>query len=194
MKIGELMQEEGPEEEVPTEDVGAEAGAEQDPESMGGEDMPTPEEQEAYDKAVSIAMSLMHNKQSSSKFVKNLKAGRKNPVPTLAQMTVTLVTQADERMKGEIPEDVIIPMAEEILNIVGEFAHEVGAFRITQPILEKAMSGVIGQLVKIYQAEDEAAEYGKGLQELDQYKRAKQEAGEEVEPELMAREDEEPMR
>lgn len=140
-------------------DMTAGAGA---PEGEG--DQPTPEEQELYNQFVSNAAKLIYSPEIRKSIEENL-SGNGNPIEGFARTLVLVVSRAEQSALEndiKIPGDVMYAGADEIMDLLIEYAGEAGIATLT----------------------DEQAEQAWYLA-LDMYREKKEAAGE-LDPEAMA--------
>ncbi|MDX8400950.1 MAG: hypothetical protein R8K20_11995 [Gallionellaceae bacterium] len=73
-------------------------------------------------KVVLAAMDMLYSDKMRASSVKMLKGGK--PVVTIPTLAAKLVAIVDEKSGGNMPEDIVIPAAMEILDEVREFAEK----------------------------------------------------------------------
>lgn len=128
--------------------------------NQGGTEEVTPELQEAYDRTVMGGMAVLFDDPMHDSVIKMLNSGADNPAKTLADVTAMIILQLDEKSGGEIPEDVILPAAEEILSQAAELAGNAKIFEVNDQVISVASEELVTQLAAHYDPD--------GLQELTQ--------------------------
>lgn len=142
------------------------------------EEAPAPEEQagtapeaeasdENIEKVALAAESVLYDDATHDSVMQMLKAGATDPADALAKITGHILIQLDEQ--ADIPEDVILPAAIEILGKVAELAEKTGAFQAD----ENAMGEAVGILFSIMEqqgwiSEEDKAEMQQLLAEQEQ--------------------------
>jgi hypothetical protein len=110
-----------------------------------------PQQQEAYDNVVMAGMKILfENKKTSEGIVKRLKADKDKPAKALADTAAMLMLQLDQQAKGEIPEEVILPAAIELLEQTSELADSMGLFPIDDAVLNRAGQLMVTNLAEQY--------------------------------------------
>jgi len=130
----------------------------QDP--LPGEDLAavTGQEQEAYNKVVMSAMTIMfENERTKTGIVEMLRNKAKKPAERLADISFMMIMQLEQKSGGQIPEDVILPASIEILEQLSDLADSVQAFPVDEAVMNHA-----GQLLVVRLGE----EYGVDREEL----------------------------
>jgi len=127
--------------------------------SQGGEEKATPEEQEALEKVVTAAMSILYDKQASGPIMEMLSARSDDPAQAIADASTKLLLGIDEQSGGTMPEVVILPAGAEIVPMVGEFARDSGVI----PSVDENVVGRAGQLMIAAVSQ----EYGVSEEEID---------------------------
>jgi hypothetical protein len=141
-------------------------GEEQRTAADGSEGNVTPEEQEAYDRVVMAAQSIIYDEEQSQNIVKMLKKNPANPGEAVGDTTAMLIQQIDEKSGGQIPEEVILPAAFEVMSDLIEMGEESGALDMGgEQDYVSAWHATVGQVMTAYGATQEdietlMAEYG----------------------------------
>ena len=121
------------------------------------EETPTPEEQDAYDQAMSMVSEIIYNNdQAHDAVIKQLSEGE--PAEAVAHVTSFIITQLEEALKGQLNEVIIIPLADEISNSLLELALEAGIFELTDKIVMGAKGAVMRVLFEDYGIEEDQME------------------------------------
>ena len=106
---------------------------------MTGGEPASPEEQEAYDKFVSMALLHMHDEKVAPKLAERMRSG--DPVETIgrvgAALGMTLIEKAREAGE-EIPGDVILHGGREIIDALVEMAEASGVGPLSEEDAEQA--------------------------------------------------------
>ncbi len=142
--VGMLKQAMGGDEQQPQEPM-----ANQNPDEQAaagaGDEMATPEEQEAYERLVLAGMQVLHSDATNPGVMDMLKSGAQNPAQTLADVTFLVMEQIMEQVQGEVDGAVVIPAAAEVLSMTAQLAESAGIFVADEPVLAKALQSLIAK-------------------------------------------------
>lgn len=120
-----------------------------------GEEAATPEEQEAYDSAIAMAAEMLYvDEQASDKFLDMMTDGDSIEAP--AEVIVHVMDMIEETFQGQLPEAMILPIADEVSDMVIELGVEAGA--IAAPTEDEAVKikvAVLKDLAETYGVEEE---------------------------------------
>jgi excinuclease UvrABC nuclease subunit len=111
--------------------------------------------QDDYEKTVAAALSVLT--ESSDQVVQMLQQ-QEDPATALGETTALLIANIDEQSGGQIPEDVILPAAEEVLGNISELAEQAQVFEITEEVVQKAGDILELELAEIYGVDPEEAQ------------------------------------
>lgn len=129
------------------------------------------EEQASYDKVVTAAQSLIYD-EKNTEGVQQMLANSQDPGEALGSAAAHIVTMLDEQSGGKIPEEVIIPAATEIMDMLVEFGEATGALPpLDEAAQTRAMNQMIGALAEEYEVDAAGVEEvmrGMGQDELQQ--------------------------
>lgn len=114
---------------------------------QGGE-TPTAQEQETFDRIAYAAKIALYDEGTHEDFMAMLKQGE--PAQALAQTAGTLFQQIDQKSGGKIPEDMILPAAEQVLDLVIEMAEKTGTMQIDETMAAKALQQMVLVLAQAY--------------------------------------------
>ena len=119
--------------------------------------------QEDYERVVVAGLQFLSDEGSHRELMNMLAQGAENPPRALADTTHVIMTQIQEQAQGQIPEDVILPATEEILENVAEFAHESGAFQVDDQVMGQASQMVVRKMAETAQGGDMSQEEVQGM-------------------------------
>ena len=123
--------------------------------SADGEPNTTPEEDQAHEAAMEMVAELLYvNDESNTVIMKMLKPD--NPAASAAEVSIFLLSKVEETFKGNYPEALVLPTADEISDMVLEIADESGAFKVTEEIAGNAKSLMVQQLIEDYGVDEQA--------------------------------------
>lgn len=109
------------------------------------------ESQEAYDRVVMAGMKvLFEDEKTKTGIVERLKADSSNPAKSLADTTAMLMIQLDRQSGGNIPEDVILPAAIELLEQTSDLADSLGVFPVDEAVMNHAAQLMVVSLGEEY--------------------------------------------
>lgn len=114
----------------------------------------TEEEQADYDQVLEAASEVIYGDMSEN-ILQMLAAGADDPAQAIADVALQVMISLDEKSDGTIPEEVIIPAAAEIAEIVGELAHQRGAFQVDDMVLGRAGQLLLIGIAEAYGIEEE---------------------------------------
>lgn len=130
----------------PTAMSGAAAGDGETPNVTG-------EEQAEYERGLAACMKLLHGDAKSQKAIIE-RIDPANPVGSIAEVIVMIVTTVDDKV--DLLEDTIMPLAEELVNLVIEAAVESGRVKKVSPKeAEQILATASELLVDHYGADEE---------------------------------------
>lgn len=147
-----------PGQEVPVPEAGPPglaAPAEQAPEE-GLEEM-TPEEEEAYTAGMNMAAELLYNNDEASEGIQTTLA-KSDKLQAIADVVTFVISQVEDAFQGQLPETVIVPLADEISDLTMELGMESGAFELSDDDIIQAKGVVMNSLFEDYGVEEEDLE------------------------------------
>lgn len=112
----------------------------------------TTEEQETYDSAMKMVGELVYNNDESHQAIMDLMTPD-DPGNSIAEATIFVLSKIEEAFQGNYPEELIIPTADEISDLLLELADESGDIEITEQIAGEVKTQVIEQLAEEYGAD-----------------------------------------
>lgn len=117
---------------------------------------PTPEEEAAYASALDMAGELVYvNDTSSAKFVAMLSA--KPAVESVPPIVAHIMDKIEEAFNGELPQEVILPAADEITDMLLEVGVESGAFPApSEQEADDVRTAMVTAIMQLYEVEEEA--------------------------------------
>lgn len=105
---------------------------------------PTPEEQAEFTKIELAGKRVIHEKEETFKqIVEMLKAGKDDPVQTLAQVALVVFGIVDGNSKQGIPESLILRAAEVFLDQIIDLAEKTGIMQVDEQTAADAMNQMI---------------------------------------------------
>ncbi len=97
----------------------------------------SPESQKAYDAALQMASELLHkNEAASDGIIEQVKAAE-GIAEGVAESTDLILSQIEEAFQGKLPEDVVLPVADEVSDLVMELVDAAGV-QISDKVGEQA--------------------------------------------------------
>jgi hypothetical protein len=144
---------EGPVEEVTPQQEGAGEGVVQGQDGPGelAAEEPTPEEQEEFTGYETAAKKIIHNdKKVFNKVAKMIEQGSEDPVKTLARVALMIFAILDKGVKGGVPEDLILRVAEVTLDHIIALAEGLELMQIDDNMANDAMLEMIKQAGEMY--------------------------------------------
>jgi len=131
---------------------------EEAPTSLSQEE-PTPEEQEQFTKYELAVKTIIHdNPKRFDSLVAMLKAGKDDPVRTLARTALSIFGVLDGDVQGGIPEDYIMQVAGVCLDYVIEISEKLNIMQIDETLAEQALLEMVKQAGTMYGFDTEGLE------------------------------------
>lgn len=119
-----------------------------------GEPNLTPEEQETYDSAMQMTGELLYNNDESHNAIMGL-LKEDDPAGSVADATTFVLSKIEETYQGNYPEELVLPTADEISDLVLELADEAGVFKVDEKVATDAKSMVSQQLIEDYGVDEQ---------------------------------------
>ncbi len=120
----------------------------------GPEAQVAPAEQEAYDSAMKMASEIIYvNDASSDKIVEML--GSSKPSEAIRNIVDLVMGKIEEAFNGELPETVVMPVADELTDVIIDLGHESGAFQLDEDQAVQAKGEVVQMLINEYGAPEQ---------------------------------------
>lgn len=120
------------------------AGADQQPPQGGQESQATPEEQDAYDRAVIAGVKVIFDDATRPAIIKMLQSQTDDPPQGIAQATATVIKILEEHSKGQLPGVIIMDLADEIAGNIMALGEKMGLFKA-----DENMKGQAAQQINI---------------------------------------------
>lgn len=117
--------------------------------AVEGGSAPTPEEQQWYDGVQKAAASILFTDDKASKTVLSM-LNPKIPARSCGTVAAQVLIQVDQGMDGEVPESVILPASEEILEHVLDIAEAARILQRTPENEEEAAQAMMARLIDEY--------------------------------------------
>ncbi len=125
----------------------------------GGFEPASSEDQDYYERVVMSGMRLIfENEATKNKIVDRLNADKDHPAKALADTASILMIQIDQKIKGAIPETVVLPAAVELLEQIAGLADSLKMFPIDDAVLNHAAQLMIQSLGEEYGVQPEDIE------------------------------------
>ena len=136
------------------------------------------ESQDIYDRVVIAGMKILfEDEKSKEAVVSRLKAESNSPAKALADTVAMLMIQLDRQAEGQIPEDVIIPAATELLEQTAELAESLDLMPIDDAVLNHAAQLMMVSLGEEYGTEPEEIQQLMGSMSTGEMQQIEQEQG-----------------
>jgi len=136
---------------------------------LPGSEPASPEEQQARDEIVTAGLGLLfENEQTKKGFLDILNQLSDDPANAMATVTTMIMGQLDDMSKGQLPVELVLPAAAEILDNVGQLINQQGIAQVDQKVLNTATQEmVIGVAEEFGLSPEEAQELLAGYNESD---------------------------
>jgi len=119
------------------------------PPPSGGETAMTPQEQQQIKQAMGqISQWLFEDKNTRQSSLKMIRQG--DPAKACGQVAALLTQRYDESVNGEVPEDLVVPIAREALEMTLDFAEDLKLVRVDDAAINKALQSMMGELYSAY--------------------------------------------
>lgn len=131
------------------------------------EDDLTPEEREIYDSAMAMAGEILYKgDQSSNAMMEQVASG--DPMQTIPTTTVFIIDQIEQQFQGEVPEDLILPMTDEISDMIIEMADTAGIIKADEQVATQIKGGCVEEVLDAYGVDEaDMQEAMQGMTEED---------------------------
>lgn len=130
----------------------------------------TPDEQGSYDAAMEMASEILYNNEKmSDRFIKSMQEdGQAGAVESIAGTVKLVLNRIEDEFQGELPEAIILGVAEKIAELAMELGEESGAFVLEPQQIDQAKGAVVRDLVETYGLEEADVEaLRQGMSEED---------------------------
>lgn len=107
-----------------------------------------PEMQEAVDRVVAAGGKIIYSDEGGATITEGLQAGASDPAQAVAKETFTLMLSLDEKSKGTIPEEAIIPAGMKLLTLVAELGETSGAITVDPNTVPQAMQHLVAMAIE----------------------------------------------
>ncbi len=101
----------------------------------------TPEEQDAVDRVVGAGSKIIYSEQGTQSILESLKSG--DPPESIARTAFNLMMSLDQKSKGTIPEDAMMPAAVKLLALIAELGSKGGAIQTDANTVPQAMQHLV---------------------------------------------------
>lgn len=101
----------------------------------------TPEEQEAVDRVVAAGGKLLYSDEGSKAILEGLKSGA--PEEAIAREAFTLMLSLDQKSKGTIPEDAMMPAAVKLASLIAEMGQKAGVIQTSPNTVPGALQHLV---------------------------------------------------
>lgn len=142
---------------APATEVAAAPVANEEVEGQDVEDNLTPEERESYNTAMEAVGEMLYtDDQSHEAIMQQLQS--EEPLRAIAMVTSFIIAQLEQATQGQMPEQLIVPIADEVSDLVMELGEETGVFELSEEDILQAKGAVITSLFEDYGIEEEDLE------------------------------------
>ena len=125
--------------------------SEDDPMSLPGTEEATPEEQQQYDQAMAMVADFIYNNDASHIALMemiNAGAAEGSIVSSLVKATTKVITDIDAKIN--IPEAVIVNMADDVFMLISELAVAALGKDLTEKEVKQGVAGTTEMLISAY--------------------------------------------
>ncbi len=116
----------------------------------------SPERQQQFQTFLDQIHAIMQDENVARDLMQMGQANTENPVAGMGKMVAMLIIQMDEKVNGEIPEDMILPLAEHVTVMVGDMVGAIIKRDFTEQELSVVGQFAVGELVKEYGVDEES--------------------------------------
>ena len=139
--------------EAPAEEVEGMVPQPSDDEVTIENDDLTPEEREAYDSAMNMAAEIIYEDDKANSAVMEKMKGS-DPPQAIADLTGFIISQIEQAFQGKVPETIIIPLGDEISDLLLELGETNGDFTINDEMYKKVKAFTVQELFEDYGIEE----------------------------------------
>lgn len=118
-------------------------------ETASGTEEATPEEQEAFERTKLAAEKILYTEKTGDELMKMVSTAN-TPEDGIAEVASMVVLQVDEASGMRVPEQVILPVAQEVVADLVEMTNEAGIGEIDNATAQRIMSKVTTDLMEAY--------------------------------------------
>lgn len=112
-----------------------------------------PEEREAYDAAMNMVAEIIYEDDTANKTIMDgMQEG--DPPQAIAKLTSLIVSQIEEAFNGEVPETIIVPIGDEVSDLLLELGETKGLFKVDENLLMKTKGAMMQSLFDDYGIEE----------------------------------------
>ena len=136
------------ESEPPKEVTGFKEQAEAEAATPEEDDL-NPEEREVYDSAMNMAGEILYKgDQSSNAMMEQIAAG--DPTQTIPDTLVFILDQIEQQFNGEVPEDLILPITDELSDMMIEMADTAGVIKGSEQLAIEIKGNCVEEVLEAY--------------------------------------------
>ena len=117
-----------------------------------------PEEQDAYERAVLAGVQLIFDDATNPAVMKMLKSQADDPAQAIAQTTAMLIQILEEKSQNQLPEGIIMDLADELAGNVMALGAKQNLFKIDKSLQGRAAQQVNILLDQMYPTSPEDAD------------------------------------
>lgn len=114
-----------------------------------GESNLTPEEDETYQAAMQMASEIIHVEDASSEQILKLLESME-PIMGVAEATLFVVDQIEQAFEGQVPETLVVPIADEVSDLIMELGESAGIFTLDETFFKRAKAAMMKLLFDAY--------------------------------------------
>lgn len=109
----------------------------------------TPEEDEAMESGMQMVSEILYNNDGGHEAVmEGLTKGK--PEESIAEVTLFVVDQIEQQFNGNFPEAAVIPLADEISDMLLELGETKGIFKVDDALFQKSKGMMMQELYEAY--------------------------------------------
>lgn len=117
---------------------------------------PASKDQENFEKIELASMAVLYDDKTHPQIMQMLESQKDDPAKAIAGVTSLVITQLDEQSGWQIPEQLVLPSAEKIMDKVAELGELAGLFQVDDTVMQAAAQEVMTDLLGKYGVDQDA--------------------------------------
>jgi len=112
-----------------------------------------PEEREAYDAAMNMVSDLVYADDEANTAIMD-QLEQADPINSVAEVTVFMLDQIEQAFQGNLPETIVIPVADEVSDLLLELMETKGLIELDEQTYTRTKAVMVQSLFDAYGVDD----------------------------------------